>query len=44
MPYVMEREGKDRRHVENSLLSEIGGSRGARRSLRMLKVSDVNFS
>ena len=40
----MEREGKDRCHVENSLLSQIGGSRGARRSLRMLKASYVYFS
>ena len=27
---MMEKEGKDRRHVENSPLSEIKGSRGAR--------------
>ena len=40
----MEEEGKDRRHMENLLLSEIGGSRGARKSLRMLEASDVNFS
>ena len=30
--YTMDREEKNRRHVENSPLSEIGGSRGARGS------------
>ena len=30
--YTMDREERDRRHVDNSPLSEIGGSRGARGS------------
>ena len=31
VPQVKGRVERDRRHVENSLLSEIGGSRGAKR-------------
>ena len=41
---VEQEDGGDHCHVKNSPLSEIGGSRGARESSKMLEISDIEFS